>query len=152
MESFYVLVRHLILVTLTFHDLITFFLVILLHFWLQNKKTTAWALIFDIWSLFFCLVYGYSFTSFLTSKPKQVSVAWHLTLDPCSFAWFIAIKLEKESFWDLIKTLFLVLLLCLWLQNQNWKLLWLDQTLLLVLMFLTFNKGSFYNLQDASGC
>ena len=70
MKSFYALVRHLILVTLTFHNLITFFLVILLHFWLQNKKTTACALIFDIWSLFFCLVYGYSFTSFLTSKPS----------------------------------------------------------------------------------
>ena len=76
------------------------------------------SLCLDIWSLFFCLVYGY--------------------------------KIGNRNFlWDLIKTLSLDLLLCLWLQNQNHKLLWLDKTLFLVFfMDLILNKGSFYNLQD----
>ena len=44
-----------------------------------------------------------------------------LVLFTFGFAWFKAMKFEMEIFWDLMQILFLVLLLCLWLQKPTLK-------------------------------
>ena len=83
-------------------------------------------------------VFGSS-TSFLTSKPKSLCLdIWSLFL--CLVYGY---KIGNRNFlWDLIKTLSLDLLLCLWLQNQNHKLLWLDKTLFLVFFYgFNFEQG-----------
>ena len=105
--SFYALIRHL-------------FLVLLLCSWLKKLKQQV------LW-VNKSFVSG-SFTSFLTSKTKAASFCALITFIPCSFAWFKAIKLETGIFWDLIKILFLVLLLRLWLQKPALCLLCIDKT------------------------
>ena len=83
----------------------------------------------------------------------------------------MVLKTKMRSFYSLIRHLFLVIMFCLndiknrnnkfpWLnknffffyfvygfKNQNWKFLWLDTTLSLVLVYgFNSNKGSFCNL------
>ena len=49
----------------------------------------------------------------------------------CYHALLMVSKTKTTSFHDLVRTLFLVLLLCLWLQKQNGKFLCLDQAFVL---------------------
>ena len=44
------------------------------------------------------------------------------------FALFMALNTKTANFHDLIRTLFLTVLLLFWLQNQNGKFLWYDKT------------------------
>ena len=126
--SFYALIRHL-------------FLVLLLCSWLKKLKQVLW--------LNKSFVSG-SFTSFLTSKTKAASFCALITFIPCPFAWFKAIKLETGIFWDLIKILFLVLLLRLWLQKPTLCLLCLDKTFVSCsfawFMAIKVETGTFWDL------
>ena len=60
--------------------------------------------------MFFYFVYGFK-------KPTLCLLCLDKTFVPCSFAWFMAIKIETGTFWDLIKNFFFVLFLRLWLQK-----------------------------------
>ena len=77
------------------------------------------------------------------SKPKQQVLCLDKTFAPCSFAWFMAIKFETGIFCNL-KTLFLVLLLRLWLQKPKPEVSDLIRPLLLVLVYgFNFQQGKF---------
>ena len=86
-----------------------------------------------------------SFTSFLTSKARrQVSVSWWYICF-LFFACFMAVKFETGIFWGLLKTLFLVLFLCL-KSKPEVSMTSYDLFLFLLFMILISNKGRFYNL------
>ena len=79
---------------------------------------------------------------FLTWKTDKF-LCLEKTFAPCFFAWFRAIKFKTRIFWDLIKILFLVLLLRVWLEKatpENFTA-WQDLWFLFFFMVLISNKG-----------
>ena len=73
----------------------------------------------------------------------------------CRLALFMASKTKTASFHDLIRTLFPVLLLPFWLQNQNSKFLCLDKAFVPCsftwFMAMKFETGVFWNLLTKMG-
>ena len=69
------------------------------------------------------------------------------TFISCYLTLFMASKTKPASFHDLIRPLFLVLLLRFWLQNQNGKFLYLDKTFVFCsfawFMDINFETGIF---------
>ena len=89
------------------------------------------------------------FSLYKSQKPKrEVSMAWY-DLVSYHFALFMASKTKTASFHDL-RTLFLVLLLRFWLQNQSDKFLCLNKRFaprsFAWFMAITFKRRIFWDL------
>ena len=80
----------------------------------------AW---YDFCFLLFYFIYGFK-------NQNRKFLCLEKTFISCYLALFMASKTKTASFHDLIKTLFLVLLLRFWVQNQNGKFLCFDKTFL----------------------
>ena len=122
---------------------------------LTDSKLARWWLFF-IKDLLIFIKFMHFFSKYPRDNYLKCFCLLILCLDktfiPSYLALFMASKTKTASFHDFIRTLFLVLLLRFWLQNQNGKFLCLHKTFVpdsfVWFMAIKFEKGILWDLME----